>query len=71
MDPQRGSSSSPVKRPLVTVEEAANLLGESRSTFYRAIKDGTFPLPVYRIGRRMKIPRLAVERLIAGELLAT
>jgi excisionase family DNA binding protein len=55
-------------RPLLSVEETANLLGESRSTIYRAIETGTFPLPVYRIGARMKIPRRAIERLIAGEL---
>ncbi len=54
-------------RPFVSVEEAALLLGEARSTVYRAVKAGTFPLPVVRIGARIRIPRMAIDRLIAGE----
>ncbi len=53
-------------RPLLSVEEAAILLGETRSTLYRAVKAGTLPLPVFRIGSRIRIPRRAVERLIDG-----
>jgi excisionase family DNA binding protein len=53
-----------VAKPLLSVEQAADLLGEARSTLYRAIGSGTFPLPIYRIGSRMKIPRRAVERLV-------
>jgi excisionase family DNA binding protein len=53
-------------RPLLSVEETAVLLGETRSTLYRALKAGTFPLPVFHIGSRIRIPRRAVERLIEG-----
>ena len=53
-------------KPLLSVEEAANLLGETRSTLYRSIKEGTFPLPIFRIGRRIRIPRRSVERLLDG-----
>jgi excisionase family DNA binding protein len=53
-------------RPLLSVEETAALLGETRSTLYRALKAGTLPLPVFRIGSRIRIPRRAVERLIEG-----
>jgi excisionase family DNA binding protein len=53
-------------KPFLSVEETAILLGETRSTVYRAVKAGTFPLPVLRIGSRIRIPRSAVERLIAG-----
>jgi excisionase family DNA binding protein len=53
-------------RPLLSVEEASVLLGVTRSTLYRAIKAGTFPLPVFQIGRRVRIPRRSVERLVAG-----
>jgi excisionase family DNA binding protein len=42
------------------------LLGETRSTLYRALKAGTFPLPFFRIGSRIRIPRRTVERLIEG-----
>ena len=53
-------------KPLLSVEETATLLGETRSTIYRAVKAGTLPLPVFRIGSRIRIPRRAVECLIAG-----
>jgi excisionase family DNA binding protein len=53
-------------KPLLSVEETAILLGETRSTLYRALKAGTLPLPVFRIGSRIRIPRRAVERLIDG-----
>lgn len=58
-------------RPLLSVEETALLLGETRSTLYRAVKAGTLPLPVFRIGSRIRIPRLAVEELIAGKVPGT
>jgi excisionase family DNA binding protein len=54
-------------KPLLSVEETAILLGETRSTVYRAVKAGTLPLPMFLIGSRIRIPRSAVERLIAGE----
>lgn len=54
-------------KPLLSIEETAILLGETRSTLYRAVKAGTLPLPMFRIGSRIRIPRSAVERLIAGE----
>ncbi len=53
-------------KPLLSVEETAILLGETRSTIYRAVKAGTLPLPVFVIGGRQKIPRAAVERLVTG-----
>jgi excisionase family DNA binding protein len=53
-------------KPLLSVEETAILLGETRSTLYRALKAGTLPLPVFRIGSRIRIPRRAVESLIDG-----
>lgn len=42
------------------------MLGETRSTLYRSIREGTFPLPIFRIGRRIRIPRRSVERLLDG-----
>lgn len=58
------------RKPLLSVEEAAILLGETRSTLYRAVKQPDFPLPVHRIGKRLRIPRRAVERLLDGALVA-
>ena len=54
--------------PLVSVDEAAVLLGSSRSSVYRSIERGDLPLPVFRINGRLRIARRAVERLVAGEL---
>lgn len=47
-----------------TVAETAELLGVSRNTVYRLIKDGT--LKAKKIGS-MKIPRKALERLLEEE----
>jgi excisionase family DNA binding protein len=62
----RHNPTSKSPKPLLSVEEAAVLLGETRSTLYRAIKAGTFPLPIFRIGQRIRIPRRSVERLLDG-----
>ena len=55
-------------KPLLSVDETAVLLGESRSSIYRAIERGDLPLPVFTINGRIRIARRAVERLLAGEL---
>ena len=49
----------------LTVEEAARELGVSRNKAYEACRDGE--IPVIRIGRRMLVPRAALERMLAGE----
>lgn len=53
-------SSTPL---LFTVAEAAETLGMGRSTLYAAIKSGSCPLAVTRIGKQIRIPRAALERL--------
>ncbi|WP_276970234.1 helix-turn-helix transcriptional regulator [Ferrimicrobium acidiphilum] len=52
---------------LMSIEEAAIRLGVERSTAYRAIKNGTFPVKVIVLGGRYKVPRLALDRLLNGE----
>jgi excisionase family DNA binding protein len=54
----------PTDRPVVTAEEAFAELGIDRSTGYKAIRDGTFPLPVIRVGRSIRIPTAALRRLL-------
>lgn len=54
-------------KPLLSVEETAVLLGESRSSIYRSIERGDFPLPVFRLNGRLRVSRRAVERLMEGE----
>ena len=51
---------------MLSVEETATLLGETRSTLYRAIKAGTQPFPIFVIGERIRIPRRAIDRLLDG-----
>jgi predicted DNA-binding transcriptional regulator AlpA len=53
-------------RALVGIDEAAVLLGEDRSTLYRSIKRGDFPLPVVTINGRMRVPRRMIEELMTG-----
>jgi len=47
----------------VTVEEAAGILGISRTFAYEAVRRGE--LPAIRIGRRLVIPRAALARLLS------
>jgi excisionase family DNA binding protein len=49
-------------RLTVTVEEAAAILGISRGSAYSAAANGE--LPVLRVGRRLLVPKLALERLL-------
>jgi excisionase family DNA binding protein len=48
----------------VSVAEAGRLLGYSRNTTYEAIQRGE--LPVIKLGRKMRVPRAAIERLLSG-----
>jgi excisionase family DNA binding protein len=55
----------PAARACVTADEAFAELGIDRTTGYRAIKEGTFPLPVIRVGRLIRVPTAALRRLLA------
>jgi len=56
---------APVEDRLVfTVEEAAGLLGISRSFAYEAVQRGE--IPSMRIGRRILVPKAALERQLQG-----
>ena len=58
------SSPSP-ERLTLTVEEAAATLGISRAFAYEAVRRGE--IPSIRIGRRVLVPRVALDRLVGGE----
>lgn len=67
--PSGGTASSGALAPMeqrltVTVEEAATLLGISRAFAYEAVARGE--IPSIRIGRRVLVPRAALERLVAS-----
>jgi excisionase family DNA binding protein len=54
-------------KPLISVGEAAILLGITRSTAYRAIATNSFPVPIIQVGGRRRVSREALRRLIDGE----
>jgi excisionase family DNA binding protein len=66
---QSASSSDPVgDRPLLDLEETAELLGVSRMTVARMADEGRLPSVVVRRGRVQKtrrIPRAFVDRMVA------
>ena len=47
----------------LSVEEAARLLGIGRNLCYERVKTGE--IPVIKIGRRLLVPRSALEKLLA------
>ena len=50
------------KRLCITVPEAAAMLGLSRNFAYELVKQGQ--LPVIRFGKRLLIPRVALEKML-------
>ncbi|MBV8798448.1 MAG: helix-turn-helix domain-containing protein [Alphaproteobacteria bacterium] len=50
-------------RKVITVPEAAQELGISRNSGYEAAARGE--LPTIRIGRRLLVPRAALDRLLS------
>lgn len=52
------------ERLVLTVEEAATLLGISRAFAYEAVNRGE--IPSIRIGRRVLVPKVALERMVGA-----
>jgi excisionase family DNA binding protein len=50
-------------RLTLTIEETADLLGVGRSTCYDAARRGE--IPTLKLGRRLLVPRHALEQLLA------
>ena len=48
------------------MEETSKLLGTGINQTYEAARRGD--IPTLRIGRRILVPRVALERLLSGEL---
>lgn len=59
-----GAIGSGTDRLTLTVEEAAAVLGISRASAYEAVHHGQ--IPCIRIGRRILVPRIALDRLLAA-----
>lgn len=54
-----------MERSTMTVEEAAEVLGISRTSAYECVRRGE--LRAVRLGRRLVVPRLVVEQMLTGE----
>lgn len=56
-----------VEKKVMTIIEAAKVLGISKGSAYEAARSGQ--IPTIRIGRRLIVPRVAFERMLeqAGE----
>jgi excisionase family DNA binding protein len=52
-----------VRKLTLTVPETAELLAISRMSAYAAVREGT--IPSVKIGRRVLVPRAALDRLLA------
>ena len=57
-------SQQDTQRITMTVEECAKALGISRNSAYNLVAEGR--LPHLRLGRRLVIPRVALDRLLKG-----
>jgi len=58
-----GVEPAKLERATFSVDEAAKFLGLSRWATYEGIKNKE--IPTVRIGRRLLIPRAALERMLA------
>ncbi len=52
------------RRDTLTVDEAAARLGIGRNAAYAAVKRGE--IPALRLGKRILVPRAALDRLLTG-----
>jgi excisionase family DNA binding protein len=48
----------------LSVVDAGRILGVSRNTAYEAVKTGQ--LPVLRIGRKIRVPKALLERMLTS-----
>jgi excisionase family DNA binding protein len=57
-------------RNTLTIEQAAEVLGISRTLAYEAARGGSLGgVPALKVGRRLLVPRAALEWVLAGETL--
>jgi excisionase family DNA binding protein len=53
--------------PVLTVPQAAVVLGIGRSHAYEAVRSGEWPTSVIRVGRCIRIPAAEVLRLLGAD----
>lgn len=62
---KKPENTAAAERLTLTVEEAARALGIGRASAYDAVERGD--IPAVRLGRRIVIPRLALERMLEAK----
>jgi predicted DNA-binding transcriptional regulator AlpA len=55
-----------VERATIDAPAAFKILGLSKNTGYSLIQRGEFPCQVIKAGKRLLIPKIALERLLEG-----
>lgn len=55
-----------MKRETCNLIEAAVRLGLGRNQAYEAVKRGDFPVPIIKVGNRIKVPIKPLDRLLNG-----
>lgn len=68
-DSTRPLADAGLARQTLTVEEAAQILGIGRTLAFEMARRGE--LPALRLGRRLVVPRAALEKMLRGEHDAT
>jgi excisionase family DNA binding protein len=53
-----------LQKQTISIEEAAKVLGIGRNNAYAAARSGE--IPTIRIGKRLLVPRAALERMLQG-----
>ena len=51
----------------LSVPEAGKALGISRQTAYELARKDEFPLPVLKVGKKLRVPKAALARLLCAE----
>jgi excisionase family DNA binding protein len=51
----------------MTVEEAARCLGIGRTLAYRLAREGNFPVPIFRVGKLYRVPRVPLLQFLGIE----
>ncbi len=60
------TETKPQQDPLTySVPEAGAQLGVGRDAAYQAVRNGE--IPVIRIGRLLRVPRIALEKMLSGD----
>jgi excisionase family DNA binding protein len=62
---RQGRPNQHIDRLTYDVPEAGRLLGLGRNAAYEAVRTGQ--LPVIKIGSRLLVPKIALDRLLKGE----